>query len=67
MSGKTYEYKEVLPTGDVIHGNLGKYITDEQRESLNEVMSRAWDALPEEDKKEINKKMEMKYAKKEVS
>lgn len=51
MDGKTYEYKEVLPTGDVIHGNLGKYITEEQQDRLNEIMSRAWDALPNEEKK----------------
>lgn len=67
INGKTYEYKEILPDGNVIYGNRGKYITDEQRDRLNEIMSRAWDALPEIDKKEINMKMELKYGKEGAS
>jgi len=64
INGKTYKYKKILPNGDVIYGNGGENITDEQLDNLNEIMSRAWDALSEEDKKEINRKMELKYANK---
>lgn len=63
MTQKTYEYTEILPNGDIIHGNNGKYMTQKQRDDLNEIMSRAWDALTDEKRREINQKMELKYRK----
>lgn len=67
INGKTYKYTDVLPNGDIVHWNGGENITEEQLYNLNEIMSRAWDALPEEDKNEINKRMELKYRKEEAS
>ena len=61
--GNTYKYTDVLPNGDIVHWNGGENFTKEQRDRLYEVISWAWDALPEETKIEVNKKMELKYGK----
>lgn len=46
-----YKHKVIHDSGDVTYFNELK-ITD----AINEVMSRCWDSLPEEVKKEINEK-----------
>ncbi|HBB28311.1 MAG TPA: hypothetical protein DC000_03505 [Clostridiales bacterium] len=60
VNGVMYEYVKVYPNGDKAYG-YGCNPTQEQLDELNETMSRAWDNLSEEKKKEINKKMREKY------
>jgi hypothetical protein len=65
--GKTYEYTDTTNEGHVIHHHGTKRLTQEQNKEFSVLMSRAWDNLPDETKRKINKKMELKYGTEEAS
>ena len=58
--GTVYEYTDVYDNGRVIvHHHGTKKLTPEQNERFSEIMSRAWDSIPEERQIEILKKVEL--------
>lgn len=66
--GEVFEHTYISPDGrTVVHHHGTKKLTGEQSERISEIISKAWDDLPEETKKKINKKMELKYGREGVS
>jgi hypothetical protein len=59
--GEVFEHTYTSPDGRVIvHHHGTKRLTSEQNERFSEIISRAWDNLPDDKKEEINKKMNQK-------
>jgi hypothetical protein len=59
--GEVFEYTDIYDDGRVVvHHHGTKELTPEQNERLSEIMSRAWDVLPDHVKDEINRKIELK-------
>lgn len=61
--GEVFEHTDVYDGGRVIvHHHGTKRLTPEQNERFSEIMSRAWDNLPEHVKKEVLQQMELEGA-----
>jgi hypothetical protein len=59
--GEVFEHTYTSPDGRVtVHHHGTKEFTPEQNERLSEIMSRAWDVLPDHVKDEINRNIELK-------
>lgn len=62
--GIVYEHTYVSPDGrSIVHHHGTKELSPEQNKRFSEIMSRAWDSLPEHKKAEILEKMKLKGGK----
>lgn len=55
--GNSYRYLDVFNNGTKVYHN-GLFISEERKENIDKIISRAWDNLSDEIKFEINQKIE---------
>jgi truncated hemoglobin YjbI len=60
--GEVFEYTDIHDDGrTVVHHHGTKVLSPEQNERFSEIMSRAWDNLPEQVRDEIYEKMMLEH------